>query len=404
MRRRHQTHAAWLVVALAASCVEPRHPLASDGSADFRLDRLPLFAVDQVDEEGAPATPRQAPFEKRVQLYLTQAGSPDRGGYVDVAVDPPQLLELAQAEAADGAGPDGSCVALPGTFRCTAGADGFASFVVRSVSDQSGLAELRLVGRSEKATVEVLPAGLPPGSSGLELSIEGTSDARVHARFDKLACSLAASPDTPFDKWPTGAIRVRTARVIASPPLANPGTIEHAPVFVETLHPEAFVSLDPSCAPPHTSRVRVVLDALGRSPDIHVCFSDLGGDVVTLRAASGLNRETTRTLKVDAEPRLLRVETLVDTLPGGSKSPLLALQLSAYDADLNRVPLEVELSSSDKAVLAPEMANLKLLGKAQGDEDVDAYVTTGVAGEATITVRPLLFTTPSCDSRALEVE
>jgi hypothetical protein len=404
MTRATLSWVGWLALAGVASCVEPRHPLASDGSAEFHLDRAPLFASDRVDEDRAPALPRQSPFEKRVQLYLTQAGSPDRGGYVDVIVDPPQLLELAQAQAVDGSGPDGSCVTLTGTFRCMAGEDGFASFVVRSMSDESGAAELRLVGRSETTTVEVLPAGLPPGSPGLELSVEGTSDARVHARYDKLACSLSASPDKPFDKWPPGAIRVRTARVLASPPLANPGTIEHAPVFVETLHPEAFVSLDPTCAPPHTSRVRVELDALGRSPDVHVCFSDLGGDTITLRASSGPDRQTTRTLEVDAEPRLLRVETLVDTLQGDSSSPLLALQLSAYDADLNRVPLEVELSSSDKAVLVPEKANLKPLGEDQGNEDVDAYVTTGNAGEAVITVRPLLFTTPSCDSRAIAVE
>lgn len=404
LRRLTASSALLLVCAASPSCLEPRHPLASEGVVEFRFDRAPLFAADRLDADGEPVLPRQAPFEKRVQLYLTEAGAADRGAYVDVAVDPPEALTLVQAVAADGSGPDGSCEVLPGTFRCTAGADGFASFVVRSVSDVSGTAELRLVGRSERASIAVLPAGLPPGSSSLELTIEGASESRVHARYDKLACSLAASPDTPFDKWPSGSIRVRTARVVASPPLGNPSTIEHAPVFVETLHPEAFVSLDPTCPPPHDSRVRVQLDALGRSPDVHVCFSDLGGDAVTLRAASGPDRETARTLAVDPEPRLLRVETLAEKLPSDESSPLLALQLSAYDAELNRVGLEVELSSSDPTVLKTEKANLKLLGKDQGDADVDAYVFTGAPGSAYVTVRPLLFTTPSCDSFAISVE
>lgn len=386
-----------LLLALAAStasaCVSETHPLADSGGViEFQLDDGPLFAADLVDELGAPVLPRQSPFDKRVKLYLTQDGAPDRGAYVDLRVEPPTALEFVSL--------DSTCEQLSGAFRCTAGADGFASFLVESRSTFSGTARLSVVGRGNAdALVTILPAGLPDSATSFQLAIEGASSSRVRARYDKLACELAATPDKPFDKWPEGSIRVRSARVLASAPPGSPGILEHAPVTIETLDPEAFVSLDATCPAPHDSRIRVLLDELGRSPEFFLCFSDLGGDGIEFVAQSGANKRDERQIAVDPEPRLLRIETTVEPLFAGSTAGQLALQLSAYDADLNRVPLEVELSSTDSAVLKPEKLNVKL----DAGEDVDVFVATGQPGEAELIVSPLLFDEPTCSSDAISV-
>ncbi|MBM4358217.1 MAG: hypothetical protein FJ096_08900 [Deltaproteobacteria bacterium] len=380
-------------VAEVGGCVSERHPLANNGGAvEFLLDDAPLFAADMLDTSGAPVLPRQVPFEKPVKLYLTQDGSPDRGAYVDLRVEPPNALELFSV--------DQSCEKLQGTFRCTAGGDGFANLAIRSTSTVSGDAKLMVIGReSAQASVTILPAGLPDGATSFQLAIEGASSSRVQARYDKLACELTAAPDTPFDKWPTGAIRVRTARVLASAPPSSPGLLEHAPVLIETLAPEASVSLDPTCPSPHERRLRVQLDALGRSPEVFLCFSDLGGEAIEFVAQSGANKRDERQVRVDPEPRLLRVETTVDPLEPTSSLGQLAIQLSAYDADLNRIALEVELQSTDSAVLKPDKSNVKLLD----GEDVDVFVTTGLPGTASLVAKPLLFEMPACESALITV-
>jgi hypothetical protein len=107
--------------------------------------------------------------------------------------------------------------------------------------------------------------------------IQNVEGLRIPARFTALACTLEPVPEKAFDAWPAGRIRVREAEVRASPPAAAPGVVEHAPVIVQTLHPEAFVTLDPECRPPHAGRLRVQLDAVGVSPRFYLCFSDLGG-------------------------------------------------------------------------------------------------------------------------------
>jgi hypothetical protein len=391
--RRTPTVAAFTFLSLAGGCVSERHPLANaGGSVEFQLDDGPIFAADRIDSSGAPVLPRQAPFEKPVKVYLTQDGSPDRGAYVDLRVEPPNALELVTV--------DGSCESLQGTFRCTAGSDGFANLLVRSSSTVSGTAKLSVIGRDNANTfVTILPAGLPDSATGFQLAIEGASSSRVRARFDKLACELTAEPDMPFDKWPAGSVRVRSARILASAPPSTPGILEHAPVLIETLHPEAFISLDPTCPSPHDSRLRVQLDALGRSPEFYLCFSDLGGESIEFVAQSGANKRDERAVAVDPEPRLLRIETTIDALEAGSTQGQLAVQLSAYDADLNRIGLEVEVASSDTAVLKPEKSNVKLLD----GEDVDVFVATGLAGTATLVAKPLLFETPACESAPITV-
>lgn len=384
----------WL---MAGACVTPRHPLATDGALDMTLDGGLLFAVDLLDAEGHPLLPRQEPHEKRVKLYFTQDGSADRGAFVDLTVSPPQALELVSV--------DGTCEVLPGTFRCTAGIDGFASLIVRSESTYSGPATLGVLGRrADEKQIDIEPPGLPPNTTNFDILIEGASANRITASYDGLACSLEASPGMPFDKWPAGSIRSRKAEIRASAPQSSSASLGNAPVIVETVHPEAFVSFDAACAPPHDRRLRVQLNALGRSPEFYFCVSDLGGDNIQLTATSGA-RSTNVTLNVDAEPRLLRIETVPSVLPAlTGDEQHLTLKISAYDADLERVGLEVAISSSDKTVILPLTTSLKLLGKNQGNEDATVFVTTGNPGNAVLTVRPLLFEMPSCDSDSILVE
>lgn len=378
-------------------CVTPRHPLATDGALDITIDGGLLFAVDLLDADGHALLPRQEPFEKHVKLYFTQDGSADRGAYVDLQVSPPEALALVSI--------DDTCERLTGTVRCTAGLDGFANLVVRSESTFYGVATLGVLGRraDEKQLIIQAP-GLPPNTTNFDILIEGASSNRVTPAYDGVACTLSAAPGMPFDKWPPGSIRSRKAELRASAPQSSLASLAGAPVLVETVHPEAFVSLDPLCPAPHERRLRLQFDAIGRSGGFHFCFSDLGGDNIQLTATSG-EQTTHVTLDVDAEPRLLRIETIPAVLPAfAGQLQHLALKVAAYDADLKRVGLEVAVQSSDKTVLLPAATSLKLLGKSQGDEDVPVFVTTGLPGTAFLTVSPLLFESPACESHSIVVE
>ncbi len=386
---------AGVAVALAAfvgpsGCVTESHPLATDGGLDFLADDAPIFAADVLDPTGAPVLPRQAPFEKRVQLYLTVGAAPDRGAFVDLNVDPPNALVLAPTE-------DATCEALAGAFRCTAGADGFASFVVQSDSDASGNAVVRVVGRNEEQPITIRPAGLPEGSSDFSLLVEGVEGNRVPARYNRLECTLAPVPDGTFDKWPEGVIRVREARVRATPPTVSPASLQHAPVVVESLHTEAFVSLDASCSGAHASRLRVQLDASGESPPFYFCFSDLGGSV-PFAFASGDTKGDAVALSVDPEPRLLRVVTTDATIFVNPFQPAKVLEVAAYDSDLNQLALKVDVASSEPEILSVVDATVKLPGKDEGDLPLSVFVLAAAEGEATLSISPSLYSTPSCSS------
>jgi len=392
----------WLVapalgILAVGACVAPRHPLATDGALDITIEGGLLFAVDLVDANGTPVLPRQQPFEKRVKLYFTQDGSADRGAFVDLAVSPPEALVLEAV--------DNTCEALPGTFRCTAGTDGFANFLVRSESTYAGEATLGVLGRrADEKQLQIQAPGLPPNATNFDILVEGASGNRVAPAYDGLACTLDAAPSEPFDKWPSGSIRSRKAEIRASAPQSSITSLANAPVIVETVHPEAFVSRNSDCAPPRDRRLRVQLDEIGRSPEFYFCFSDLGGGNIELTATSG-DKTTNLTLNVDAEPRLLRIETIPAALPAFEPmTEQLALKISAYDADLERVSLEVAVQSSDKTVLMPTATSLKLIGKDQGDADASVFVFTGRPDSAVLTVRPLLFETPFCESQPIVVE
>ncbi|MCA9622671.1 MAG: hypothetical protein KC731_26810 [Myxococcales bacterium] len=384
--------ASLVALGLGGACVASNHPLAPSGAVAFQLDQQPIFAADLLDEAGTPIGPRQAPFEKLVTLHMTQAGAPDHGGYVDVELSPPEVLELVPA--------GDTCERQEGIFRCTAADDGFARFTVRSISDWSGNAELTLVGRNESATVEVHPAGLPDDATNFSLIIEGGDNSSIRARYNSLSCSLAPMPDTPFPKWPEGAIRVREAEIRVTPPAGSPGVVEHAPVIVQSFSPEAFVTLDATCAEPRTSRLRVQLDALGRSPKFYFCFSDVGGSNISLGFTSGVKQGDPRIVQVEPEPRLLRVVTLDDTVDTlGGFVPVV--ELSAFDAELNKLPLTVDLRSSDTSVLALSEATAVLPGV--GEDARVIAVAPVAAGTATIAVTPELYDQPECISAPITV-
>jgi hypothetical protein len=378
--------------ACLGGCVPGNHPLGA-GTAEFVLDDDPLYAADVVDEAGKAVLPRQTPYEKRVQIFMVHSGAPDEGAYVDVQIEPPIALDLVSI--------DDTCEYLPGTFRCTAAEDGFANFVVRSDSDWSGEAKVVLLGRpAEDEKIDVSPAGLPPDASDFLMVVEGVANDRVHARYNALACTFDPEPDSVFEKWPEGRIRVREAEIHATAPADQPSVVEHAPVIVQTLHPEVFVTRDPECGGERTSLLRLQLDELGRSPKFYFCFSDLGGTQVALSFNSGEKASEPLLLNVAPEPRLLRIVTLQkDLLVTSGLENVVAV--TAYDADLHKIPFTVDVRSTQPTVLDVPLPTAQL-----PDEESDAALVAAAGlspGTARIAVSPELHDSPRCTSELITV-
>jgi hypothetical protein len=373
---------------------ESAHPLANTGAAQFRVSDAPIYAADALAEDGRPILPRQAPFEKNVQLFMTSANAPDHGAYVDVQLSPPNVLLLLSS--------GDSCELLEGTFRCTAGDDGFANFRVRSESDWSGTAELSLVGREargERGEIRVNPAGLPEEAANFELIIEGVAGSKVPARYTSLECSLGPVPDTTYEKYPEGLTRVRQAEVRADGPLTAPSVVEHAPVLIDSLDPEVFVSFDDRCTPPGDSRLRVQLDGKGKSPPFFFCFSQLGSSTAQVAIRSGSKRDE-RLLNVELEPRLLRVVNIQATLTVGQFDVDVAT-VSAFNTDIEQVSFPVDVRSSDPSVL--QVTNPVLLLPLEGQTGL-VRVTPLRAGTATIRVTPQLLDSPRCETLTITVQ
>jgi hypothetical protein len=373
-------------------CVPDNHPLGQ-GKAQFVLDDDPIYAADVVDEAGKAVLPRQSPYEKRVQIFMTHSGAPDEGAYVDVQVEPPNALTLVTL--------DDTCEHLPGVFRCTAAEDGFATFLVRSEADWSGPAKLTLLGReAEDATVTVSPAGLPPDATFFDMVVEGIGDQRIPARYNSLECTLDPAPDSAFDKWPAGRIRVRSAEVHATAPANAPTVVEHAPVIIQVLHPEAFVTRDPECGGERTTRLRVQLDELGRSPKFYFCFSDIGGDGIQLAFTSGEKLADPLTVDVAAEPRLLRVVTLQDQLTLGTGFEQV-VAISAFNADLRKVPFTVDVRTDHPEVLGIAIPTAQL----PDDFGDSAFVQVEAlsTGTGRVLITPELHTSPVCASQLITV-
>ncbi len=375
-------------------CVPDNHPLGG-GDMLFLADQTAIFAADVLDAAGRPVLPRQSPFEKTIQIYMTNSDAADRGAYVDLQVDPPIAFNFVVV--------DDTCEQLSGAFRCTAAEDGFATFKVRSESDYSdsanAVAKIRVVGRDEVEEVTVLPAGLPADANNFSLIIEGVERDRVLARYDDLECTLEPAPNTGFDKWERP--RVREARVTATPPVNAPTVIEHAPVIIQTLHPEMVVSLDPTCPEPRTGHLRVQLDATGNSPPFYFCFSDIGGSQALVAFNSGgQNNVSPRMLEIDAEPRLLRIVTTIEMMSTAefSANPV---SVTAFDAALQKVQFVVDMRSTDTAVLTLPNATGTL--PREGAAALRVEARPAGPGTAQIEVMPELHTEPVCTSLPITV-
>lgn len=381
----------------AAGCVPDNHPLTGATSkVEIRVDTVrEIYAADVLDENGNPVLPRQAPYEKAVQLFITNAGAADEGAYVDVQLNPPNTARLVPA--------DDTCVQLAGAFRCTAAEDGFANFLIRSESDASGPVKIGMIGRTETETITVLQAGLPSDATNFQMIVSGVDSGTVKARFNALECTLSPEPDITFNKWPEGETRVREAEVRATAPTTAPGVIEHAPVIVESLHPEVFVTLDPSCPEPRTSRIRVQLDALGKSPKFYFCFSDVGGSQVQLAFSSGrLGAGTTNpsSLLVEAEPRLLRIVTKRSAATVGD-GQLDFVSVSAFDADLKKVAFTVDLRVDEPSVLS--LTQTAVLLPADKLEEKLVVGEPLAPGEVKIIVTPEFHDEPACASETITI-
>ena len=384
---------ATFALAGSGACIPNNHPLASStGTIEIIFaDNLPLFAADQLDDTGSPVLPRQEPYEKLVQLFMQDGQNPDQGAYVDVRLSIPGVLELVPV--------DDSCEYLSGSFRCTAREDGYATFVARSLSDWSGKLDIKIDGRpSDKKELVVNPAGITSPTNFVFIIGGVDSDIDVvQASYASLVCSTGAVPSTPEDKWPAGKIRSRKTIVRADPPASMPGIIENAPVVVESLHPEGALSLDPACVE-RTSRLRVLLDVIGQSPPFYMCFSDLGGNPMPFAAKSG-GFEAKRNLKVAAEPRLLRIVTTSTFLPYDSAARKIA-DLSAYDAEFQRVSMPVEIFSTDYSVIEPENASLDTSTAAAVPLTVDSHAP----GVARLQITPALHSSPACQTANITVQ
>ncbi len=387
--------AALLAVGAAGGCIPDNHPLNQSGSVEILLDtEQAIFAADVLDEAGRPVLPRQEPYQKAVQLFITDGGEPDEGGYVNVRIDPPEALALVAT--------DDTCEQLSGAFRCTAAEDGYANFAARSKSDWSGTATVTIADRTEEKTVTVKPAGLPDEAANFSLIIGGIGNDtnKVLASYTSLACHIGPVPDQAFDKWPAGRIRAREAVVRATPPPALPGVVEHAPVIVQSLHPEARLSRYADCRTRET-RLRVMLNALGESPGFYLCFSDLGGDDIEVAYSSGEKiNETPRELDVMPEPRLLRIRRLKAVVIEGSEDQAVA-SVDAFNANLDQVAMAVDIFSSHVSVLAPDSGSLLL---AEGDDPAEEVTADALSpGTATISVAPRLYDSPLCSSDTITV-
>jgi len=381
-------------------CVADNHPLPTSGSVEFLLDSAPLYARFNDD------LPRQNPFEKRVQVRLVTSGAPDRGAYVDLQINPPGALVLLPDP---GEGEDPSCEQLPGVFRCTAEEDGIANFVVRSESDVADDdITINVVGRTERGSVTVLPAGLPESASNFTLIVQGLEGRRVNADYDKLACSRSAESNP--SKWTKP--RVRAARLSVTPPPNNRNVVVNAPAIVQSLSSEVFVTRNEDCSGERTNSlvVQFGLEDSSNDPDapdagstgtFYFCFSDQGDDDVRLAFSSGAKSGTLDPIRVAPEPVLLRVETTQSTLQTDDLPPISVVNIAAFDFENVRVPMTVDVRSTDLDVLRPTVSSAVLPD--EGEVDQQIFVTLDQPGTATIQVFPELKTEPRCDSEPITV-
>ncbi|MBK8255526.1 MAG: hypothetical protein IPK82_23045 [Polyangiaceae bacterium] len=396
--------AAALFIASAAiavgvsGCIERGYPLGPSGNVELRFDVAgALFAADDLDAEGKGKEPRQAPFKTGVTLLLVEGSEAANGGFVDVHIEPSEalLIESDSDEQEDAV----TCKEKDGKFRCTATPEGVARFNVTALGTWSGEATVVVTWADQRkeSVLNVLPAGLPSTVTNFEMIASGLSDTgRVLPTYTALACTnIDALPDDLGSKWRPGNIRAREAFVRAAPPVDDPDVVANAPVIIESRSSEGALSLSQDCADAdRVTRLRVLLDATGQSPPFYVCFSDLGGDVGLSITSGALSVSPEPAFDVVPEPRVLRVSALTDVVTQDDVAPLF--EISAFNTDLKRIPLDVDLESSNPSVLKLSKASETLSG--EGTDPTSLVVTPGEPGEAVLHVRPQLYKNPDCQS------
>lgn len=391
------------IAALSSGCIERGYPLGSNGGVELRTDTAgALFAADVLDAEGKGAEPRQKPFMTGVTLTLTEGSEAANGGFVDVRVEPPEALALSTDADEDSAEP--TCVTKDGKFLCTATAEGIARFVLTSTGTWSGDANLVVTWSDQRKeqTVEVLPAGLPPTATNFEMIASDLADtAHILPTYTALSCTnIDVEPGDLGSKWRDGNIRAREAFVRATAPATAPGVVASAPVIIESLSSEAALSLSAACADADRApRLRVLLDDTGQSPPFFVCFSDLGGPV-QLSVTSGLLSVTPPpSFDVEPEPRVLRVAALAEEVVLDESVELF--EVTAFNTDLERIAMDVDLLTSDASVMKLLQASDTLSG--EGVQPTRLVVTPVGLGTAVLHVRPRLFAEPDCTSIPINV-
>jgi hypothetical protein len=365
---------------------------------ELRVDTASdLFAADVIDENGKGVEPRQLPFQTGVQLTMTEGSQAASGAFVDVTVEPAKALLLAPDDGEDSK--DRTCKLKDGKFRCTATAEGIARFVLTAEGDWSGTATLLVTWADQRKEVpiDVLPAGLPSNAKDFQLVASGLANSdRILPTYTALSCTTIDSLPTDLgSKWRPGKIRSREAFVRASAPSNQPGIVENAPVIVQSLSAEAGLSLDEACGDADRStRLRLLLGDTGESPKFYLCFSDIGGPAEFEITSGSLSIAPNPTLQVEAEPRVLRVAAIAPSIPAGLPGALF--EVSAFNTDLQRIAMEVDLESSDPEVLQLVTASATLA--AEGADPSTVLVSPLIPGKAALHVRPRLFKQPDCAS------
>jgi hypothetical protein len=395
--------AAVVLAVISAGCIDRGYPLGSSGGVEVRLDTSSaIFAADVVDANGVGVLPRQTPYQTGVTLTLTDGNQAANGAYVDVRVEPAEALAIAPDEKENAA--TRTCKAKDGKFRCVASPEGIARFVLTAVADWSGEAKLVVTwaDQHKDVLIDVLPAGLPASAKDFQIVATGLADSnRVLPTYSALACTTIDSlPSDLGSKWRPGNVRSRQAFVRASAPADQPGIVANAPVVIESLDSEAALSLDAACDDKsRVTRLRVLLGDTGESPPFFLCFSDIGGKAEYAVSSGALSIAPNPSLLVDAEPRVLRVAALSETVAPGDTGPLF--ELSAFNTDLQRIAMPVDLASSDPSVLKLPAASLTL--SPEGSDPTSVIVTPASPGSAVLHVRPRLFKNPDCASVPITV-
>lgn len=389
--------------AVYGACVERGYPLPQSGTVLVLADvNGKLYAADSLDENGKPTGLRQQPYSTGISMEIKEGEEPAYGGYVSVRVEPSEALTLVSDEAE---GDNPTCEPVDGAFRCMGTEEGRARFKVISESDWSGTATVVVTwsGSSrEELPIVINPAGLPAEAANFALVVGKDTSKKILAEYTVLECATDMLEPMPSEKWRPGAIRHTEARMLVSPPAANPLVVENAPVHVEALHPEAEMSLSEDCA----ERVRVLkvrLNADGQSDPFFLCFSDIGGNVQFAFSSgeqSGVMNSDDRikTITVEPEPRYLRVRRLsveIDLLETAK-----TFEIAAFNADREQIAMPVDFEIDDSILELEDGASAVTLP----DPQVLSLIATGRGlGVAELKVSPRLIGKPVCVSAPVTV-